>query len=802
MKKNSLLALLLLTAVSCNEFDDSAIWDKLDNHEARIVQLETMCNQMNTNISSLQTIVQSLQKNDYVTSIISIVENGKEIGYSISFSSGITIKIYHGNDGKDGNDGTNDTDGQTPAIGTRQDADGIYYWTVNGEWLLDDSGNKIPTTGKDGTNGADGKDGQDGSEGITPQLKIEEDYWYISYDNGATWTQLGKATGEDGANGTDGVDGKDGQDGDSMFSNIDITGTDYVIFTLADGTQIKIPTWKAFENLQTMVNQMNTNIEALQTIVEVLQSKDYVTSVTPLVENNLVIGYSIAFDKSGEIVIYHGIDGQDGEDGKDGATPEIGIRQDSDGLWYWTLNGEWLLDESGSKVPAAGKDGADGTDGENGSDGKDGIVPQLKIEDGYWYVSYDEGTTWQVAGEASSTESVGSTLFKSMTQDDQSVTLILADDTSITIPKVSKFDIVFENTTGILYSAGDTTSIPFTIIGGTGSITIECIGNNNWEATASMTSETAGEIKVIAPEEITGKVLVLASNGNGQVAFKSLTFEEKILTMITDAYQVSEAGGTVEVSVSTNMEYTVNIPSEAQSWLTHTATKAVRTDVLEFTVSENPDEAPRTADIEIISTDGTISFTITIVQETYASYEAIEFADEVMKELCVAAFDTNGDGELSYREAAAVTDLSQMTLDGKTVKSFDEFQYFTGISNHPIPSYYFNESGIESIILPENLTYITNYVFEGCSTLISITLPISLRRVGSRAFYNCPSLKNVYLKGSTPPYLDFGTPFGYTSDLKFYVPSESVETYKTSESWSSFADYIVGYDFENNIVVE
>ncbi|MBO5803816.1 MAG: hypothetical protein J6R25_01895, partial [Bacteroidales bacterium] len=38
----------------------------------------------------------------------------------------------------------------------------------------------------------------DGEDGITPQLKIEDDYWYVSYDNGITWERLGKAFGADG----------------------------------------------------------------------------------------------------------------------------------------------------------------------------------------------------------------------------------------------------------------------------------------------------------------------------------------------------------------------------------------------------------------------------------------------------------------------------------------------------------------------------------------------------------------------------------------------------------------------------
>ena len=67
--------------------------------------------------------------------------------------------------------------------------------------------------GQNGTDGKDGQDGQDGKDGVTPQLKIEDGYWYISYDNGTTWTQLGKATGEDGKDGIDGEDGKDGQNG-------------------------------------------------------------------------------------------------------------------------------------------------------------------------------------------------------------------------------------------------------------------------------------------------------------------------------------------------------------------------------------------------------------------------------------------------------------------------------------------------------------------------------------------------------------------------------------------------------------
>ena len=246
----SFIAIALAIVVSsCSKFDDTDIWNKLNDHEKRIVSLEELCKQMNTNISSLQSIVNALQKNDYITNVSPVRKDGAEIGYTITFAYGDTITIYHGTNGKDGANGKDGKDGYTPQIGVMKDTDGIYYWTVDGEWLLDGKGNKIQangvngTDGTNGSNGTDGKDGNDGADGITPRLKIENDYWYISYDNGATWTELGKATGEDGKDGQDGNDGangSDGADGDSIFSSV-TQDDEYVYFNLADGTMITLP---------------------------------------------------------------------------------------------------------------------------------------------------------------------------------------------------------------------------------------------------------------------------------------------------------------------------------------------------------------------------------------------------------------------------------------------------------------------------------------------------------------------------------------------------------------------------------
>ena len=390
-------ALFAVVALTSCKYDDDDLWNSVHGLENRVAKLEELCKQMNTNISSLQTIVTALQNNVYVTGTTPLMKDGKEIGYTITFSKGNPITIYHGKDGQDGEDGI------TPTISVKKDTDGVYYWTLNGEFIVVDGG-KIQAEGKDGTNG---------TNGTTPQFKIENDYWFVSYDNGANWTQLGKATGEDGIG------------GDSMFSGVDYkTSTDYVIFTLADGTQIKLPTWSAFEALQRLCNETNTNLSALQTIVTALQNNDYITSVDPLTENGKVVGYTIKFAKSNPIVIYNG------KDGADGNTPVIGVKKDTDGIYYWTLDGEFIVVD-GQKIKAQG------TDGNNGTDGSDGVTPKLEIREGYWWISYDNGTNWTQLGKATGEDGKDADSIK-ITQDENNVYFELADGTVITISKTGQ----------------------------------------------------------------------------------------------------------------------------------------------------------------------------------------------------------------------------------------------------------------------------------------------------------------------------------------------------------------------------
>lgn len=194
-----MVAVLALVLPSCS-YDDSELWEKYNDLENRVKTLEGLCREMNTNIESLETILESLNQNEHVSNIAPITEDGEVVGYTITFTSGESVTIYN-----------NEAGGTTPTLGVAKDEDGLYYWTLGGEWLLDEEGNKVKAEGNDG---------------MTPRLKVEDGYWYVSYDNGATWVEAGAATTEGS--------------GDNLFKEVSYDD-EYVYLTLADGTVLVLP---------------------------------------------------------------------------------------------------------------------------------------------------------------------------------------------------------------------------------------------------------------------------------------------------------------------------------------------------------------------------------------------------------------------------------------------------------------------------------------------------------------------------------------------------------------------------------
>ena len=122
------------------------------------------------------------------------------------------------------------------------------------------------------------------------------------------------------------------------------------------------------------------------------------------------------------------------------------------------------------------------------------------------------------------------------------------------------------------------------------------------------------------------------------------------------------------------------------------------------------------------------------------------FADPIIEGMCLDAFDTNNDGELSYKEAASVTDLTKMQLTNPGFVSFDEFQYFTSVK--VIPERYFeSHQSLKSIILPKNVEIIEDLAFYG-TFIESISLPESVEILGASAFNSCVYLEEVTLSSN------------------------------------------------------
>ncbi|MBR3492536.1 MAG: leucine-rich repeat protein [Bacteroidales bacterium] len=150
-----------------------------------------------------------------------------------------------------------------------------------------------------------------------------------------------------------------------------------------------------------------------------------------------------------------------------------------------------------------------------------------------------------------------------------------------------------------------------------------------------------------------------------------------------------------------------------------------------------------------------IDFTIDLVDDNekhtnlnfVLSKGMIIFADSSVKSICLAHWDTNGDGGLSYAEAASITNLGSYFQSNSEITSFDELQYFIGLSS--IQSYTFNNcTNLTSIELPNSVTSIGMRSFYNCTKLTSIELPNSLTTIGYQAFLNCSGLTSLTLPDS------------------------------------------------------
>lgn len=343
--------------------------------------------------------------------------------------------------------------------------------------------------------------------------------------------------------------------------------------------------------LEKLVNDLNTTVQGLSSIVTAMENEDRIQNITPLKEGEAVIGYEITFSKSGTVKILNGEE------------PSLGVK-DEGGILYWTVDGNFLTDGSGNKIPAT-------------------IAPEFRVENGELQYRVNGGEWQTMPGSAN----IG--LIKDVNDGTESVTFVLSDGTEITIPKVQSFALeldVEETEIGIM--ANQVMTINYTVVSGDENTLVKAISEGGYSVKVNATDATKGYLSITAPAELpdNATILVIAVNGKGEMTGKILSFEKGELTLVENTVTVGKDGGEFTVSIKTNMTYSVQIAPDS-GWITQIVeTKAVRTDELKFTAEPYEGTGSRTGTIDINYGDGQkVTYTVVQTEETIVSGGKADF---------------------------------------------------------------------------------------------------------------------------------------------------------------------------------
>ena len=474
---------------------------------------------------------------------------------------------------------------------------------------------------------------------------------------------------------------------------------------------------KRVSDLEEQCTQMRTNLTSIQTLLSSVDGRDYITGVSPIVQDGKTIGYEIQFKKAAAVKVYNGID-----------APAISIKKDSDGNFYWTLDGEFILVD-GQKIRASG------------TDGKEAIMPQFKIENGIWKVSYDKGVSWS---EVPTTGCMN--IVDSIVEGDTSVEITFSDGQKIVIPREVQY--VKFNEIRRQYLPGDFVSyqwkFPDNMYGKLVSQvfcdnqSIEVYSNCDWT-----TAITLG-IRVPernAPDNFTINFeLYLKEDGQperliqcetmlftkGTVEFKGC--EDDVINGIKVCY-IGQEGGLRTFNYDSYQEVSLSIPWE-YNWITYylgEETKSLMSShSFTLNISANKNALPRYALLTSNSSEDTFLF----VQE--GTIKNIDFIDNRTKDICVANFDTDKDGEISFTEASAARLERDVNPFKETqIESFPEFKYFYNIQE---TSFEGCESLSQIVVSPYVCNKFSERQFAGCASLNKIDVPNTIKEFGGHSF--------------------------------------------------------------------
>lgn len=331
-------------------------------------------------------------------------------------------------------------------------------------------------------------------------------------------------------------------------------------------------------SLEAMTKQMNSDIVAMQGIVNAMQKGLTITEVEELAD-----GYILHFSDGTQATIKNGADGKDGAngaDGKDGAdgengkdgkdgkdAPVVGVAQDN-GVYYWTMTidgkTDWLTDEDGNKMPVSGADGEDGKDGSSstgstGAAGKDGVTPVVTIVNGYWYIN---GKTTGVLAEGKNGQN-GDSMFQSIVKQGDVLVITLTENKVYELPLAASvsYKIGADELTGnvVTLAPGAKVTLKYEVAQ-MSSPSVEVI---KAEGVSVTVDESKKELLIEASASTEpGKIVILYYNAN-QTITSALTVNISTEVAGTDDLQTAlSKGGTVVLSGDMTVAQTLTISKD------------------------------------------------------------------------------------------------------------------------------------------------------------------------------------------------------------------------------------------------
>ena len=269
------------------------------------------------------------------------------------------------------------------------------------------------------------------------------------------------------------------------------------------------------EALEKKATSMNSDILAVRSFFLAAESGDVIRSCQPLEDGT---GYRIVFAEAGEIVIHNGQDAEEGDwkDGQNGRTPVVGFSKDAEGRAIWTVDGEPLVDADGNYVYLT----------LNADSGEDGKVPQLRVVDGKWQVSYN-GNLWTEIGESSSSATEEEIYwFEGVEQTDEYYIFTLRNSEKVMVPRLLPLCLTVSGYVDMVITAGMSASVDYTVQGATKKTKVYAVSNCGLSVSVKAEDISKGKIVFDASTDLVdGSVLVYADNGYGSMSMRMFVFK-------------------------------------------------------------------------------------------------------------------------------------------------------------------------------------------------------------------------------------------------------------------------------------